>query len=239
MITLQDIIDDLVSGELSQFSFAGGLDTNSGVQPSDYPVLIRHLNRSLMNLFTRFCLKEREVAIDTQEEISFYILDSKYAQSNSGSTEPIKWIADTAENPFTDDIIRIQRVFDEANTEIPINDDNYDNSVYLPTYKTLQVPSPANDTSLFITYRAKHPYIDPATTDLASVEVEIPEYCVELLLTYISYRVYTASSDQNDQAIAAGLFQKFEVQAKELEDRNVLYNTPNDTNMKLEEGGWI
>ncbi len=238
MITLADIFDDLSTGELSQFSFSGAIDAPGGIQPSDYPTLVRHTNRALVNLFTRFCLKEREVTIGMHDEISFYILDSKYAQSNTDSGELIKWIEDTPENPFTNDILRIQEVYNEVGDKLPINDLNQEDSVFLPTYKTLQIPNPASDDSVFVTYRAKHTDI-PIDADPETTEVEIPVYCVEPLLTYIAYRVYSTNADHNIQQIAASLMAKYEYQCKELEDKNVLYNTPNETNLKLMNGGWI
>ncbi len=239
MVTLQDIFDELETGELSQFAFSGDLDAPMGIDVENYPTLIRHTNRALMNLFTRFCLKEKEVAIDTFDEISFYVLDYKYAQSNVDSTEPTKWIADTPEQPFMDDIIRIQEVYDENGKALPMNDIHDEYSVFLPNYKTLQVPYPANDETLFVTYRAKHPVIDVNSTDLSLIEVDIPDYCIEPLLTYIAYRVYSASADQIQQGIAASMYAKYDLQCKELEDKNVLHNTPNDTNIKLEKGGWV
>lgn len=239
MTTLRDIFNDLETGELSQFSFSGDLDDPTGVQIADYPILIRHINRALLSLHTRFCLKEQEVAIDLDPIIALYTLDSKYAQSNANSTEPVKWIADTVENPFTDDIIRIQEVYDETGLKLPVNDNNNNYSVFLPNYKTLQVPYPAADTTLFITYRAKHVEIDPLTQDPSLVDIDIPDYCVEPLLAYVTSRVYSSSSDQVKQSMSQTFMAKYELMCKELEDMNVLHNTPNDTNIKLEKGGWV
>ncbi len=239
MITLADIFADLETGELSQYSFSGDLDALTGVQMDDYPALIRHINRGLLALHTRFCLKEREVAINLDSLIAFYILDSKYAQSNMDSTEPVKWIMDSPDKPFTDDIIRIQDIYDEDGTPLRVNDNNDDKSVFLPDFKTLQVPYPADDTTLFITYRAKHVVIPSDVTDTGSVEVEIPDYCIEPLLSYVTSRVYSSSADQNKQALSASFMAKYELQCKALEDYNVLHNTPNETNVKLDKGGWV
>lgn len=239
MTTLADIFDDLETGELSQYSFSGELDAVTGVQQKDYPALIRHINRGLLALHTRFCLKEREVAVNLDPIIAFYILDSKYAQSNADSTEPVKYIMDTVDNPFTDDIIRIQEVYDEDGSKLPVNDNNNDMSVFLPNYKTMQVPFPAANTTLFITYRAKHATIDDEVVDTSLVQIEIPDYCIEPLLSYVTSRVYSSSADQNKQALSASFMAKYEMQCKSLEDYNVLHNTPNETNIKLDEGGWV
>ncbi len=239
MLTLADIFGELETGELNQFSFSSDLDATTGVQLKDYPALIRHVNRGLLALHTRFCLKEREVAISLNAITTFYILDSKYARSNQNSNEPIRWIEDSLDHPFTDDILRIQEVYDEEGDNLPVNDNNNNYSVFLPNYKTVQVPYPSDTTTLFITYRAKHSPIGIDIVDPTLVEIDLPEYCIEPLLSYVTSRVYSSSSDQNKQSLSASFMAKYELQCKELEDKNVLHNTPNETNIKLENGGWV
>ncbi|WAI96224.1 head to tail adaptor [Vibrio phage vB_VhaP_PG11] len=239
MLTLQDIFNDLEAGELAQFSFSAGLDEVNGIQPEDYPTLISHVNKALTALHVRFPLREREVTVQQYDELSFYLLDSKYSVLSTEPTDLPKYIIDTVERPFTDDILQIQAVYDEAGCKLPLNDDTACNGVWLTHYKTLQIPYPASDNTCFVLYRANHPAIAPDITDPNLVQIDIPEYCIEPLLAYVAGRVYGRSMDQMQQSLSVGLMSKYEHMCTELEKFNVLHNNPNNTNTKLEQRGFV
>ena len=239
MLTLQDIFNHLTSSEMNQMQFTGDIDAPKGITAESYPILIDYLNLALTAIHTRLNLKEREVAIGQLDELSFYILDSKYAESNPSYPELPKYIQDTEENPFQDDVIRIERVFDEIGNELPINDDNDEASVYLPRYNMIQVPYPATENTMFVLYRANHVKIDRDVTDPETVEVDIPDYCLEAVTAFMVSKAYARSSSVEQQNAAIMYMNKYNMSCDELETRNVLHNNPNDTITKLEMNGWV
>lgn len=239
MILLEELFNDLQYGELAQFSVSGDIDDPmTGISPADYPAMISHLNKALTAIHTRLPLRDRELTLQLFEELSFYVLSSEYAVSNIESLEPIKYIIDMAERPFIDDVLGITAVYDESGCRLPLNDDNDCNSLYLNNYRTLQVPNPSSDNTLFLTYRANHPKIEP-TADPATTEIDIPDYCIEPVLFYIASRMYARSNDQGAAARSIEMVQKYELFCTEIERRNVLNNYNNNTNLKLEKRGFV
>lgn len=239
MILLSDIFRQLEHGELNQFSMSGEIDGSEGIQPGDWPILIDHINLALTNMHTRLALSEREVTIQLYEELSFYRLDSKYAQSNGSSVEDPKYIVDTVERPFQDNVLRIERVTDELGTELAINDETSEGSVYLVDYKTLQVSTPSDEITYFIAFRANHPTLDRCTATPQDIEVCIPEYCLEPLMFYVASRLYGRSGSEVQKANSLELMQRYEFAILELERRSVLSNLPNKINHKLGDRGWV
>lgn len=240
MITLKDLFNQLESSELNQMYLSGGISsTTKGISVKNYPELIDMFNLALTALHTRLNLKEREVVVQTYDALSFYKLDSRYSVS-AGTPGPVPlYIIDTVENPFKDDIIRVERVYDESGAEISINDDNDEMSCYLSAHDTIQIPYPADDNSIFVLYRANHIKLDRTLTDPSLVEIDIPEYCIEPLLAYVTSKVYARNTGVEQQNASATYMAKYINYCDILENRNVLHNNPNDTNSKLERNGWV
>lgn len=236
---LSEVFEMLQYGELANVSISGNIDDEEGgIRSQDFPVICSHLNLALSDLHTRFNIKQEEVIIQQHEGIAFYELSSQFAQTNDLSTEPVKYIMDTVIDPFTDDVIRINAVFDEYGREIPINDENIDYVVYLSNYKTIQVPYPDSANAIWVVYRANHPKIDLSNINL-NMEIDIPIYCVEALLSYVASRVHSQRTSPESQSLAVNLMSKYNMICDQIEEKNVLHNSPSNTNFKLGERGWV
>jgi len=235
---LSEFFELLEYGELANLSISGGIDDPKGIREQDYPVLITHLNLALSDIHTKFNLIEREVAVQQYDPIVFYTLSSKYAQTNTASTETYKYIADTASNPFTDDLIRVNAVFDEGGKELPMNDETQASSVFLCSYNVIQIPFSSSANAIFIMYRANHAKLDASTPDL-DAEISVPTYCVEALLSYVASRVHSQRTSPEAQATAVNLLSKYNMLCDQIELRNVLSTTTNNTNLKLGENRWV
>jgi len=235
---LSEVFEMLQYGELANLSLSGDIDEPVGIREQDYPTLINHINLALTDLHTKFNLKERELVVQQYDEISFYDLDSKFAVTNTESTEPVKYIIDSVDNPFNDDIIRINSIYDEGGNEVAVNDENVDNSIFLNSYKRIQITAPVSDNTTFILYRANHAKLSTSNPDL-NAEVELPAYCIEALLSYVASRVHSQRTSQEAQATAVNLMSKYNMICDQLEEKNVLYNSPSNTNFKLGDRGWV
>ena len=239
MILLKDLFEDLQFGELSQFSVTGDIDNPmTGVSPEDYPALISHLNKALTALHTRLLLRDREVTIHLYEELSFYKLSSEHALTNE-DTDKLQYIIDTEDRPFIDDVLGIVSITSDLGCNVPINDECHCESVWLVDYRTLQVPLPNDYDTLFVSYRANHPKIEPSA-DPETTEIDIPDYCIEPVLAYITARMYARSNDAGAAARSIEMMQKYEVYCSEIERRNMLNNYNNNTtHTKLEQRGFV
>lgn len=235
---LSEVFEMLQYGELANISISGNIDEEVGIRTEDYPLLISHINLALTDLHTKFNLKEKSAVIQQYEGIAYYELDVKYAESNIESTEPIKYISDSVYDPFIGDVLRINAAFDELGNELPINDENQYNSIFLNSYKRIQIPYPNPENTLWLTYRSNHEKLSMGNPDL-NADINIPAYCVEALLSYVASRVHSQRTAQEAQGLSVNLMAKYQMICDQIEEKNVLHNSPSNTNFKLGERGWV
>lgn len=225
---LKDLISILRYGELTNISW----DNESRI-----PQVIAQINLGLLNLYSKFPILEKSIAIAQYPHISIYNLTSQYARTNTESTETYKYILDTQLDPFKDDILQITAATDEFGRSIPLNDDNAPDSWFLPAYNQLQIPNATLDETAFLIYRAKPEYIDPVTKDL-DIEVFMPQYLVDPLVNYVAYKIFIGMGGENAQ-IAAIYQQLYEKQCMDIANSNLLNNSNSVTNIKPLIGGYV
>ena len=236
MITLGDIFTDLTVGELNQFAVTGGIDAPVGITPKDYPMLINAINLGLTDLHSKLNLREREVAINTHDELSYYTLDSKYSVLNTDPTV-FKYIQDSVDYPFLNDVIQIRAVWDECGEKVPMNDDNSNCGVYLVNYRTIQYPNPQTGVSIVVTYQANHPRI---STDAGlDTEVMIPEYLRELLYAFVVNRVLMRSQGADAVNVAAFYKSKYDMGLSDVRRYNLLNIQDNTMSNRFYKNGWL
>lgn len=225
---LKDLISILRYGELTNISW----DNESRI-----PQVIAQINLGLLNLYSKFPILEKSIAIAQYPHISIYNLTSQYARTNTESTETYKYILDTHLDPYKDDILQITAATDEFGRSIPLNDDNAPDSWFLPAYNQLQIPNATLDETAFLIYRAKPEYIDPVTKDL-DIEVFMPQYLVDPLVNYVAYKIFIGMGGENAQ-IAAIYQQLYEKQCMDIANSNLLNNSNSVTNIKPLIGGYV
>lgn len=229
---LQDLYDRLATGELSQHK----MGNKGAIQEDDMPTLINHLNVGLTNLYSYFPISEKEVIIQQFEHITEYRINSKYALTNEDPSINYKWVMDSAEHPFKDDIIRIERAYDEVGCSIDINNENRCSSVFTTAWDTIQIPLPNPENVTVIMYRAKHPTI---TKDmLTSIEIQIPPVLEEALQAYIASRCFVSLGNQASAGLASYYQQKYQQQIDHVERHNLLQSGEGDSNIKLDLKGF-
>ncbi|CAL9954681.1 virion structural protein [Vibrio phage D518] len=225
---LSEVLTYLAQGDLRNLAIGGD---GSGVIPEKHqPTIIGHINLALTELHTRFPLKERELTIQQFDHIEFYKLTKEYS-ATSGTAEH-KYIIDTEECPFTDDIIRIETAYNEIGCEVPLNDYTLDTSLFTPAYNVIQIPLPVGtNTSLFI-YRANHPLIPVEGTDPTTTEVDLPYTFLEALMFYVAQRVYSNKSGNEGQAMASTYKIKYEAACEFLTQHNAANDSYTISNTK-------
>jgi len=237
-MTLLDIFKDLSYGELQNTAIGNLMpdDNESQPDPRSYNQILSHLNRALTKIYSRFLLSAKEIYVELHEEIAIYVLESKYAQTNVASLEDPKFIADSAENPFEDDILKIEQCYDELGNVLFLNDDTEELSIFTPSYKSIQVPYPNDWNTVAVQYRAAHPKVEwTINTDANLVEVAVPEALYEAVL----YAIAARAVPRFDGGGEGGEFmQKYEMACQAVEKQG-LHIQSEVSNWRFDQNGWV
>ena len=245
---LSEIFDQLTYGELSQLNLGGG--ELGEINPINYKQVVAHVNMGLLALFKRFPLKEGRINIALQLGRYTYVLNSKYAVSNAASMEPVKYLLDSIDAPFVDDIHKIECVFTDTGKEIGLNDESDYYACSTPSAHVLRIcpdiadmlsdlPDNLKTTNLEVVYRANHPPIvlgvDP---DPTTIEVDLPYSHLEPLLLYVASRVHNPIGMTNEFHAGNSYAAKYEHSCLQLETINLRVDQGSQ-NTRLEKNGWV
>lgn len=234
---LSDIFDQLTFGELRHISL-GGYESG-GIKPSDYLVVVAHVNMGLRNLFSRFPLKHKELLIQQHDWITNYILDKKFAESNKASSEPIKYIIDPPRDPFNNDLLKIIAVYSELGEERALNKEGDPLSVYTPAFNIVNIPYPQEENTFSVMYRAKHDdIIVGAGFDPTQVYIDLPDYLLEPLLIYIAGRVVGNMGSTDNLNASTQYTSRYELALRQIEDSDLI-NKQDLENYRAERNGWV
>lgn len=244
---LKDVFDQLSYGELSQLSI-GGLGSGM-INESNYAQVLSHVTLGLTALYKRFNLKERTVRILLSEDQTVYKINSKYAVSNTGSIVPFKYVYDSVGDPFTDDVLKIEKVVTEQDYELELNDSSDMYSVFTTSTTALKIPlvlankGPDLPEELFteyldLTYRANHPKIDPEGLDPATEEVELPDSYLTALLYFIASRVNNPIGMSGEFNAGNNYAAKYEAECQQLEFDNLEVDRGSQ-NTRAMRNGWL
>lgn len=242
-MVLQDIFDQLAYGELSQL-FVGGDDTTEGIREEDKPRLLAHVQLGLTALHKRFLLKEKRITLELQSNKASYVLKSAFAQSNTESVEPVKYL-DDSEQPFKDDVLKIERIEDDLGNAYTINDVGDSLTIRTPTYNLLVVPDfsllepECRPTKLHITYRADHPAINKITGQYVAfqTEVDLPVTHLEPLLYFVASRVMNPVGASGEFHEGNNYAAKYEAACQQIEMQGYALNNQ-ATRDQFERNGW-
>ena len=229
-MTLQEIFNQLMVGELSQISI-GGSEAGE-ISRANYPRLVPHITLGLTALYKRFTLKEGEVTIRLLPGISKYSIDS------NGDTV---FVSDPTEEDFADDLLKIERVTDAMGTDIPLNERDNPYSAITPSRPMLVLPKMWKDglvpETLTINYRANHPAIRNVTRP-ASVNIELPDSYLEALLYFVASRINNPIGMTNEFHAGNSYAAKYEQECARLEMLNLEVDQGYQ-NTRLRAGGWV
>lgn len=239
---LQEVFAQLTAGEFSQLSI-GGADQGV-IDSSNYVRILQHINLGLTALYTRFTLKEGRLTLALQDGQDKYRLTSKFAVANDTSLELVRYIVDTADDRFVDDILKVERVLTEDGVELPLNDLSDTTSLSTPSALVLRVPldtkSRTKSNTLTVVYRANHPKLlagagltDPARDDLA-----LPDSHLLPLLYFVASRVNNPIGMTNEFHAGNSYAAKYEVACQELEGKGLQVDQGSQ-NDRLHRNGWV
>lgn len=230
---LQTVLDHLKTGEFFLENLGGNDD--DGVTSNNTEQLINYINLGLIDLYKHFNLSVKELHLKQYAQIQKYKIHSSKAISNTSNTD-LKYIIDTVDDPFTDDILLITTVFDEKGCELPLNDSSKTNSVFTPKYNVLQIPCPEDENTNVIIYRAS-PQLLKVTCDF-NQEVDIPITFLEPLLLFVASRYKAARPSQESLIESNNYMQKY-ISSINLIKSEGLFNSFKNTSTKLTDRGFV
>jgi len=231
---VSDILEHLAYGELAHLSI-GGDDTQTVTQPDQYVQVIPAINAALDALHARFELRFSNVLLKQVSGVTTYHLKSDYALSTI-STKPNKYIIDSSSAPFTDDIIRIDRVVDACNKPVFINNESFCSSVMLPSFNTIEFPETIQDTMYNVIYQAKHPKIRLEGDDIEGQEINLPIQFTEALLAYIGHRIYKNRKSLAGESQSNNYYSIYQNECARLESKDTINLISKE--MKNTDEGW-
>ena len=228
---LSDLFSYIATLDSAAINIGG--DDEGMIAGKHYPKVINAINLAMIELYTEFPIRERSLAIQLYEHITEYELHPDYAQTNTASTEIYKYIQDSSFDPFIENnVIKIERVYDEEGTELSINKDEDIYSLYTPAYNILQHPYPSDDNAIVLTYRSL-----PETISVDVVpetyEVLLPRQLLNLALIFINHKLL---SSVNKQESLAKLNEY--ASALNLAKSRSLFRQDDFPNDKIEAMGW-
>jgi len=234
---LLDILKDLTYSELAGLAIGNLIpdEAENEPDPHQYEKIVGFINLGLKEIYKRFFLRSNEIYIQQHEEIATYKLHSDFAVSNTASVEDPKYIIDTVANPFQDDILKIEMIYDAGGNKLPLNDTSEELSVYTPTFRSVQIANPNDVDTFSVQYRACHAKI-PVTlaTDPNTVEVELPNSLQEALLYYVASRAYRPT----DREASADYWQLFKKSCTDVERLGLeVQGEPGD--WRFDTSGWV
>ena len=226
---LQTIIDTVRYGDLCSISWE---------DPARIPQIISYLNLALIDLYKGFPIKEKQVAIQQFSQTSIYVLSREYARTNIESDVPHRYILDNDYEPFIDDVLIITGACDELGRPVPLNDNHDPRSWFLSGYNQIQIPEAKDNETAFLIYRCKPVFISPTITDF-SIDIELPDYLLEAVCSYIAFKAMLSMGGQEGMAASEIFHKNYLDHCKEVDIRNLLNQNSSVSNIKPGIRGYV
>lgn len=240
--TLDEIIDDLSYGSLSNLAI--GSSGKGSIPDADQARIVHHINRGLTKLHSRFVLYQRELYIRIQEDVHLYPLLRQAGESyhdHTTSNPPMRYIIDSAEAPFSEDVIRIlgcwrpSKIDPTDLVEVPLNDENAEESVWTPATSTLQILDGKAGDIYHVMYQADHYRL---RTGVGPQKVYLPEILYEALEHYVAYKIFGSMNGEEHTIKAQEHRNTYESVLLRAIDLDLVKAVSVSTNVKLELRGF-
>ena len=235
MLTLSQFLSQLSRGPLSNLSLS--VEGSGTIEPARLPALIDAINDGLLALYGRFTLKEQCVLLELQDHITHYHLRPEFAYSNTASTQPYRYILDSALEPFMNDVLRIVSVQDHTGRPLPLNDPENPVSLHTPKHRSLVVPCPAYGVVLAVTYQAQH--VPLYNGDLATQFIDLPDVLLLALRNYVSAAMLNAMGTQETMIRAQNHTAAYESQCQDVITLDLLSTSQPGDSLHFHRGGWV
>lgn len=238
---LSEIFQALTYGELRQLNIGGA--EASGITKENQNEILTHVNLGLTELHKRFLLREGRVTLQLLPGVRTYTVSKKHAQSNLESWGVEKYILDSMDQPFEDDLLKIERVYDANGQELGLNaSEGYGHPLNVRTVSmnTLVLPELLEGDTVDVVYRANHPQLirEDNSFDPTEIEVDLPYSHLEALLFYVASRVMNPIGAGGGFHEGNNYAAKFEAACALLDNQGLRLDV-GEGNTRLQRNGWV
>lgn len=229
---LADIFDSLASGELNTLSCV----ENGVVNPEHYARVIRGINRGLVKITTRLTLYKDFVILETNPDLSTYVIDDTHTLS-SGNPDP--YILDTVTNPYQNNLIEILSLVSSENRRINLDGSD---GVVRTALNRLQFKGVVPEGTFVVEYSALPQLVsldDLDNLNPSMVEVQLPLVCLNALVYFVASLFYSPTLSGMDGVRASldvNYIQKYEAECLLLETRGIDIDEALPTNLFSQRG---
>jgi hypothetical protein len=186
-MVLQDLFDTLATGEFANLSLANS--TTGSIKEEAYPKIVQAINRSLLELYKRFLLKEKKVYLVQQSGLYRYYLRTSYI-GDSSATSTQAYLLGHPDELFQEDVIRILSITDSEGLTVAINPSHPGiEQTYFRTaqFDTLDLTTTKTNETFVISYQASYPKIKITETfDPDTLNLYYPPFIEDALCNHIA-----------------------------------------------------
>lgn len=233
-----DFLKTLALGELGNLY----LGSENTIEQTKIPKVIQAINDGLVNLHTRFVLKEKQLILEMRDGQTFYHFKKRFAYSNYDKDNPpsswnMPYILDMNKEPFEEDVIKVLTVYDQVGNKLPLNDLEQPTSVFTPQAEMMQVPNIIPVQMLAVEYQAKPKPIP--FEEYEEVDIDLPDFLFPALRYFVGSEVYSQMNTQ--EAIMKGqeYLVKYGTRCQEAIDMDLVNSSSSTTNTRFEKRGWV
>lgn len=230
-LTLEKMLNKLALGELSGSSAV--CDVTQGTLEEKYiPTVVSYLNDGLLELHSKFILRRKQVIIlPAQGRDMYHICSDNAIKGDIAAISSEKYIIDSDENPFIDDLITVIDVFDQTGCEICMDDREDPKSIHTVDYDTLQINTCWAGQLLPVIYQAMHEELSHSTLDQ---RIRLMPFLRRALENYVAYRLFSSMNGAENLGKSQDAFARYESICNEAETKDLIRETFISTSTKLD-----
>jgi len=189
MIVLSNLLDDLAYGEFANMAI--GNSELGSITPDKYPRIMSAVNLGLVELYTRFRLKESEAFIAQQTGMKFY---------------PIRSTSYYVTNPdggmFPDDLLKVLKVYNSIGYRQPLDDISYPSGVFTVEVDVLSITNNDPLDTLRMVYQASHtPVLITPSFDPETIKLTLPDFAKRALLAFVASRIFVGKASKQTEGV--------------------------------------
>ena len=229
---LQDLHEQLSTIELSNLSI--GTKGAGTIPAAKHPTIRILADQALTAIYSRFSLLEKELSIEADDTTYIYYLLKKHAHQDPTAAQ--KYIRDTADDPFTEDVLKVLHVYNEEGQQLVLNDPLNSESLFTPKFNAIQIPGPVSGNAYTVLYQADHPTLVP---DDLNQQIDLPSYLEPALRAHVASRIFSAMNGQEHQLQGQTLMAEFNRIVGIVEEKDLASTSQAVTAPKFNDRGFI
>lgn len=233
-MNIQDLYRKLSYGVLKNLAMSG--EGSGDIREKDRGSVILAANESLLRIYSRFLLREKDVLIQQMVGTTNYHLLKRFAAFTEDSPETKRYILDMGLEPFEEDVIKILSVYNSDGFQMPLNDNEAAWSLFTPQANVLQVPNPEPGMALSVLYQARHPEL---VADKLEQPIELPDVLHGAFFAHIGYQIYESMGTAEAQARSMSLFQQYQWITDDAVANDSVQTSISTSNSRFEKRGWV